>query len=171
MRVTNTDPAVSYISVPSPQNFGSLQVGQSSYAGQNLLSISAKQFGSFQCAGGITSCGGPLTITSIVAGLSDYSAVPTQQSGYCTTPPLTIPAGGSCQFELIFSPTTVGNRNSTVTINSNDPMGPITIPVFGSGLALPLGNLSTTALNFGNSAIGMASSPLTVTLQNLGRAV
>jgi hypothetical protein len=151
--VTNTDGILSYISVPSPQNFGSLQVGQSSFAGNNLLTISAQELGSSQCAGGGTTtfCGGPLTITSFVTGLSGYSVVLMQQAGYCTNPPLTIPPGGGCGFQLIFSPTAAGTRNTTLTINSN-------------------GNLSVNALNFGNSAIGAASPPLPVTLQNFGQS-
>ena len=59
--VTNSDPSLSLISVPAPQDFGSIQVGQSSYAGQNLLSISTKQ--PVPCAGAATTCGGPLTIS------------------------------------------------------------------------------------------------------------
>jgi Bacterial Ig-like domain (group 3)/Abnormal spindle-like microcephaly-assoc'd, ASPM-SPD-2-Hydin/Beta-propeller repeat len=169
--VTNTDGILSYISDPSLQDFGSLQIGQSSYAGQNLLSISARELGSADCANGITTfCGGPLIITSLVTGLSDYTVVPQQTTGYCATSPLTIPPGYGCGYEIVFSPTAAGNRNTTLTINSNDPMGPTVIPLLGSGLALPLGNLSLTALNFGNSAIGIASPPLTVTLQNVGES-
>lgn len=166
--VTNTDPILTYFSVPSPQDFGSLQIGASSLAGQNLLSIGAKQLSN--CSGGVTFCGGPLTITSFVSGLSDYSVVVPQQNAYCTNPPMTIPSGGGCTVQIIFSPTAAGNRNTTLTINSNDPIGPTTIPLLGSGLALPLGNLSVTTLNFGNSAIGITSPPLTVTLQNVGQA-
>jgi Bacterial Ig-like domain (group 3)/Beta-propeller repeat len=169
--VTNTDGILTYISVPSPQNFGSLQIGESSLAGNNLLSIGAKELGSSECANGVTTfCGGPLTITSFVTDLSDYAVVVPQQNGYCTMPPLTIPAGDACSFQLVFSPTNAGNRNTTLTINSNDPIGPTTIPLIGSGLALPLGNLSVTALDFGNSAIGVASPALSVTLQNFGQS-
>ena len=167
--VTNTDPSLSLVSVPAPQDFGSIQVGQSSYAGQNLLSIATKS--PIPCAAGAPTCGGPLTISSFATGLPDYTVVTQNSQPYCTNPPLTIPSGGyGCTFQIIFSPTASGNRNTTLAINSNDPMGPTIVPLFGSGLALPLGNLSATQLNFGPSAIGVASPPLSVTLQNIGEA-
>lgn len=166
--VTNTDASLSLISVPSPQDFGSVQVGQSTLAGQNLIAISAQS--PIPCAGGATSCGGPLTISSFATGNPDYKVVSVPSAGYCTNPPLTIPAGNyGCDFQIIFSPTAAGNRNTTLSIISNDPMGPTVIPLFGTGLTLPLASLSLTQLAFGNSAIGMASPPLTVTLQNIGQ--
>ena len=154
--VTNTDPSLSYFSVPSPLDFGSLQIGQTSPSGNHLISISAVQ--PYLCANGVTNCGGPLTINSFVAGISDYTVVVSPFS-YCTNPPLTIPAGGNCTVQVNFTPTVAGTRNSTLTINSNDPLGPATLPLLGTGLALPIGSLSVTALNFGYSAIGVASPP------------
>ena len=166
--VTNTDASLSLISVPSPQDFGSVQVGQSTLAGQNLIAISAQS--PIPCAGGATSCGGPLTISSFATGNSDYQVVSEPGSGYCTNPPLTIPAGGyGCDFQIIFSPSAAGNRNTTLSIITNDPMGPTVVPLFGTGLALPLGSLSLTQLAFGNSAIGVQSPPLRVTLTNIGQ--
>ena len=154
--------------VPSPPDFGSIQVGQSTYAGQNLIAINA--LAPIPCANGALTCGGPLTITSFATGLSDYQVVSLTSERYCTNPPLTIPAGNyGCTFEIIFTPGAAGNRNTTLSINSNDPMGPTVIPLFGTGLALPLGNVSVTQLNFGNSAIGVASLPLSLTVQNIGQ--
>ncbi len=166
--VTNSDTGVSLISVPQPQDFGSIQVGQSSYPEQNLIAINAQA--PIPCAGGATTCGGPLTISSFATGLSDYQVVSLTSEPYCTNPPLTIPAGNyGCTFEILFSPSAVGNRNTTLSINSNDPMGPTIIPLFGTGLALPLGNVSATQLNFGSSAIGVASLPMSFTLLNVGQ--
>jgi len=165
--VTNTDASLSLISVPTPQDFGSVQVGQSTLPGQNLIAISAQS--PIPCAGGASFCGGPLTISSFATGNSDFKVVSIPSAGYCTNPPLTIPAGAyGCDFQIIFSPSAVGNRNTTLSIITNDPMGPTVIPLFGTGLGLPLANLSVTQLAFGNSAIGLPSPPLTVTLQNIG---
>ena len=166
--LTNSDASLSLISVPTPQDFGSVQVGQSTLASQNLISIMAVAPAS--CANGASFCGGPLTISSFATGLPDYTVASLNSEAYCTNPPLTIPAGGyGCTFEIIFSPTAAGARNTTLSINSNDPMGPTIIPLFGNGISLPLGNLSVTQLNFGNSAIGVTSLPMSFTLQNTGQ--
>lgn len=165
------DSTLSLISVPSPQDFGGVQIGQSSQTGNNLLLIGAKQFGAFLCGASATSpCGGPLTITSFSAGLSDYSVSVSPGSAYCSLPPVTIPPGGNCYFSLTFTPTAAGNRNTILSINTNDPGGPTIMPLYGTGLALPLGSLSASVLNFGQSAIGLVSPPLTVTLTNFGQS-
>jgi hypothetical protein len=164
--VTNSDASLTYISLPSPFDFGSLLIGQTSQPQGDLVSITNSS--PYPCAGTATSCGGPLTITSMTTGLSDYAAQITQPYSYCTNPPLTIPDGGNCVFSVIFTPSAAGARNTTLTINSNDPAGATTIPMLGAGLALPIGNLSVTALDFGYSGIGVTSPPMTVTLQNIG---
>jgi hypothetical protein len=157
-----SDPGINIFTNPSPMDFGSVQVGQTSQNGSNYLLIS--NFG-ISCS--TSPCGGPLTISSIVSGLSDYSVVSAQGSPtYCTAFPITMPVESECGFYVIFAPAQAGARNTTLTINSNDPGGPAVVPVTGVGLALPLGDLSVTALNFGYAAIGVASPPLTVNLLN-----
>jgi hypothetical protein len=162
---TSSDPGINIFTNPSPMDLGSVQVGQSSQGGSTYLLI---ENSGTTCAAGVDPpCGGSLVISSIVAGLSDYTVVSSPGSPTnCTTFPLTIPVESLCGFNVIFAPTQAGSRNTTLTINSNDPGGPAIIPVTGVGLALPLGDLSATALNFGYAAIGVASPPLTVNLQN-----
>jgi hypothetical protein len=167
--VTNTDPALGYFSSPSPLDFGSAEIGQSSVAGANFIQL--ENHSPTTCAGSAKTCGGPLTITSLNFGLRDYSIAPSAYSSaysYCTNAPLTIPAGAGCDFSIVFTPTQAGSRNTTLTINSNSPGGPASVPITGIGLALPLGNLSVNSLNFGYDAIGVPSPPLTVSLQNTG---
>jgi hypothetical protein len=167
--VTNSDPTLSFFSNPSPLDFGSVVVGQSTAGTNEFLQID--NAGPYPCGGGASTCGGPLVISSIVSGLSDFTIVPnddTAGTAYCTTPPLTIPAQGGCDFTILFAPTQAGVRSTTFTINSNDVGGPQSFPVTGAGLALAIGNLSATGLNFGYAAIGVASPPLTVNLQNTG---
>jgi hypothetical protein len=163
---TSSDPGISiYPPYTSPMDFGSVQVGQSSQFPNYAFYVA--NFGTTCAAGVNPPCGGPLVISSIVSGLSDYTVVAQSDNPtYCTTSPLTIPLEALCYFNVIFAPTQAGARNTTLTINSNDPGGPVVIPVAGVGLALPLGDLSATALNFGYAAIGVASPPLTVNLQN-----
>jgi hypothetical protein len=153
---TSTDPSIYLFTSPSPLDFGSVQVGQTTQNGSTYMLVS--NFGA-----------APLVISSIVAGISDYSlstAAEPLDDTYCNVSPLTIPASGGCVFSVIFAPTQAGVRNTTLTINSNDPGGPAVIPVTGVGLALPVGDLSASALNFGYAAIGVASPPLTVNLLN-----
>jgi hypothetical protein len=161
----STDPGVSVYTSISPMDFGSVEVGQSSQGASTYLLIG--NTGSVGPSCSTAPCGGPLIISSISSGLSDYTVISQQGSpANCATFPVTIPVQGSCGFNVMFAPTQAGARNTTLTIHSNDPGVAQTIPVTGVGLALPLGDLSATVLNFGYAAIGVASPPLTVNLQN-----
>ncbi len=168
--LTSSQTSIGYSSTPNPMNFGGLEVGETSNNQSVLLTI--KNVPPSICISSTSACGASLTVSSITPGLSDYSVV-VQPSSYsfCTAPPFTIPpVGGYCTFEVVFTPTQAGSRNTTLTINSNDPQGPVQIPVYGSGLALPLGEFLQTALNFGNCAIGVACPPLSTTLVNEGQS-
>ena len=164
--VTNSQPGLTLLEVPNPLNFGALQVGESSNAQSVLLTVS--NYPPIPCAGGATTCGAPLVINSITLGVSDYSIAPGAPG--CTTFPITIGIDGSCTFDLVFKPTVGGSRNTTLTIQSNDPQSPVQVPVYGSGMLLPLGEALQSALDFGNSAIGVASPPMTATLENAGQS-
>ena len=165
--VTNSQPAMSFFQIPNPMNFGALQVGETS----NNVSVLFTIYNNIPipCAGGASSCGAPLVINSITPGLSDYTVSDESGGGTCTAYPASIPAGGLCTYEVTFKPSQVGARNTTLTINSNDPQGTMQLPVYGTGLSIPLGVFLQTALNFGNSAIGVASPPMTTILQNTGQ--
>jgi hypothetical protein len=166
--VSNTDPAVTLFIVPNPMNFGGVQLGQST---NNLLSnlVNINNTVPIPCAGGAPTCGGPLKISALMPGLSDYAVSLAGGAAYCTAPPLTIPSGGSCLFQVVFTPAAAGNRNSSFMIISNAPQGPVTVPLFGTGLALPIVQVTPSSINFGNSEIGSTSPPQLVTLQNTGR--
>jgi len=167
--VTNSNPSLFTFSNPSPLDFGTAEVGQTSAVNSNFINIENNS--PRPCAGGASSCGGPLVISSMATGLSDFTLfAPSSSSNpsYCSTTAMTIPAGGVCQFVVLFAPAQAGSRNTSLTIKSNDLLGPMSIPLLGAGLASPLGNLSVTALDFGYDAIGVASPPLTVTLMNSG---
>lgn len=164
-----TDPAIGLISVPNPQDFGSALVGQTTGPNTHLLSIS--NVTPIPCPGGASSCGGPLNISSMAAASSEYTLTAPSGAPNCTLPPLTIPSDGSrCSFQLVFTPNAAGNRNSTLNIVSNDPRGTLSLPLLGSGLALPIAVVTPGNLNFGNSQIAIASPVQTVTLTNAGKA-
>jgi hypothetical protein len=165
--VTNSQPGMSFFVIPNPMNFGGLQVGETSNNASVLFTIYNNI--PIPCAGGGSTCGAPLIINSITPGLADYTVNAEAQSGVCSPFPVTIPAGGECTYAVVFSPSQSGTRNTTLTIQSNDPQGTMQLPVYGSGLSVPLGEFLETALNFGNSAIAVASPPMTTTLQNAGQ--
>ena len=165
--VTNSQPAMSLQEFPNPMNFGGLQVGETSNAASVLLTIYNNI--PIPCAGGASTCGAPLVISSITPGLSDYTIADLGQTS-CTTFPLTIAPGSVCTLDMVFKPAAAGSRDTTLTIQSNDPQGTVQVPIYGTGLSLPLGELLQTGLDFGNSAIGVASPPLTTTLLNAGQS-
>jgi hypothetical protein len=167
--VTNSQPGMSFFQIPSPMNFGGLQVGQTSNNESVLFTITNNA--PIPCTGGGFNCGAPLIVNSITPGLGDYTVSATVfGSTTCAPFPVTIPTGENCDFEVTFTPAAAGPRNTTLTIQSNDPQGTVQLPVYGTGLTVPLGEFLQTALNFGNSAIGVASPPMTTTLQNTGES-
>jgi Big-like domain-containing protein/IPT/TIG domain-containing protein len=170
--VTNSDPGLSFFTVPNPINFGGLLVGETG-AEQYIVTIMNES--PIPCAGGATSCGGPLIITSIAPGLTDYVLSLNGVGGdnaYCSLSfPVTIPAEGEgCSYQIAFTPQVAGARNTQLTIQSNDPQGTITIPLLGFGVSVPLVQALPASINFGSQATGVASLPITVTLENLGAA-
>ena len=169
--VTNSDPSM-YVWSPQPLNFGAEPIGQSS-AGEgdaadanNFVEIENQV--PYPCANNAKQCGAPLTVTAIAFGLPDYAQTPFGQS-LCATP-VTIPAGGACLFSVSFAPVKAGSRNTALYVKSNAALSTAALPLTGSGVALPIGILSATALNFGPSAIKVGSQPLSTTLTNTGGA-
>ncbi len=162
--VNNTDPALTFFTVPSPLNFGTVPLGQTSNNSSAFLAITNTPPSG--CAG--AGCGGPLTITAITPTTSDYIVAPPQGNSFCTTVPLTIPSSFTCNVPILFSPTAVGARNASLVITSNDPQGPVSVPLFGAGVAVAIAVASPQAVIFGSSQIGAVSPAQIVTLQNVG---
>jgi hypothetical protein len=84
--------------------------------------------------------------------------------------PLTLAPGKSTAFTVSFTPTSGTNSSSSLTLVSNAPNSPTTIPLSGTGLA-PVLQLtpSTTSLSFGSQTLN-ASATQSVTLTNTGNA-
>ena len=84
--------------------------------------------------------------------------------------PLTLAPGKSTSFTVSFTPTSGTSSSSSLTLVSNAPNSPTTIPLSGTGLA-PVLQLtpSTTSLSFGSQALN-ASATQSVTLTNTGNA-
>jgi hypothetical protein len=86
------------------------------------------------------------------------------------TLPMTINAGSSKTFNVMFAPTNSGSVTGSVTLISNAPNSPFMITMSGTGqLATRLLSANPTSLNFNNVTDGSSSS-LNVTLTNTGNS-
>lgn len=104
-----------------------------------------------------------LTVTQLGSTASGVSV-----SGVTT--PLTIAAGQSSTFSVLYAPQTAGSTSGSITIASNAPASPASVAVSGTGVAatttLAVGPAS---LSFGNVNIG-SSANKTVTIANSGNS-
>jgi hypothetical protein len=92
------------------------------------------------------------------ANAADFGASPASGA-------LSIPAGGSATWPVVFTPSAAGARAATLTFLS--PTGNKSISLAGTG-AVPVASLSTTALSFGSVRKGVVSATQPVTLTNTG---
>jgi hypothetical protein len=134
---------------PAALSFGMVDVGTSS----------APQF--FY----ITNTGsGAVSVTGItIGGASAEYAI----TGLPATP-YTLPAAASVPVSVVYNPVDLGADLATVTLTSNDPMNPMeVVDLDGSGVSGQLAP-DPTMLDFGGWPVGMQSTPLTFTLDNIG---
>ena len=99
-----------------------------------------------------------LTISSIVisgANPGDFA-----QTNTCGS---SLPAGGSCQINVTFTPTAAGARAASVVITDSDPTSPQKVTLKGTGTFI---KFSKPDLIFGNQAVGTTSSPKLVSVTN-----
>lgn len=100
-----------------------------------------------------------LTITDIVSSSGEFDAP--RVSPY----PLSIEAGGSIEVPIRFEPTGFGPQTALITVTSDDPAGPRTVPV--SGFA-PAGKLAITGTAyFGGVKCGERATR-TISVCNVG---
>ncbi|HUI42437.1 MAG TPA: FG-GAP-like repeat-containing protein [Terriglobia bacterium] len=136
--------------VPSSVDFGTVPVGTSS----STQSVTLSNTGN-----------GTLSISSIAltgTNSGDYSETNTCGSS--------VAAGKNCSITLTFKPTANGVRSASVSITDNAPASPQTVPLSGTGSSAAGAALAPASLDFGNQAIGVASTAKTVTLTNTGNA-
>ncbi len=102
----------------------------------------------------------PLTLSSVsVSG--DFS-----QTNTCGN---TVAAYATCNFALVFAPTTSGPRSGSLVISDNAQAGSQAVSLQGTGLSV-VASLSASALTFPSTAVGSASASQSVTLTNQGNA-
>ena len=129
---------------PTSLAFGSVQVGNST----SLTEI-------------LTNTGGSsLTISAAPASGSGFSL-----SGLSL--PLTLTAGQSTSFTVLFSPTTSGSASGSVSITSNGSNPNLSIPLSGTGVTQGALTANPTSLAFGSVQVGNSTS-LSETLKNTG---
>ena len=108
----------------------------------------------------LTNTGGePLTsISTSVSG-------PFQTSSNCSTQ-LTGPA--SCSINVVYAPSQLGSQTGILTVS--DALRTQTVALNGTGVQPPAIGVSPSSLSFAAQQVGVASSPLTLTVANTGGA-
>jgi hypothetical protein len=97
------------------------------------------------------------TVTNTGASDVDISQATVTGTGFSINginPPLTLTAGQSITFNVVFTPTSAGNDSGNVAITSDGSNPTLNIPLSGTGT--PAGQLAVnpTSLNFGNVVVG-----------------
>jgi hypothetical protein len=138
---------------------------QTQGAGQLTPSPASISFGNVQVGtnqsqgGSVTNTGGSsVTITQVAASGSGYSV-----SGI--TVPLTLAAGQSANFSVVFAPAAAGSASGNIVFSSS--VGPLNVALSGTGVAAGALTTNPTSFTFGNVLVGYSSSQ-TETLKNTG---
>ncbi|MGH2830775.1 MAG: choice-of-anchor D domain-containing protein, partial [Actinomycetota bacterium] len=138
------NPAVSIN--PSSLLFGSVAVGSSS----------APQFVDVRNVG---TGNGPIDVGLVEVIGADGAMFPIQND-QCTG--VQLPPGGNCFVQVAFTPASVGPKAGSLRIPTNDPDGPATVALSGTGIS-PI-TISPSSINFGNVEVGNTSPGQFVTL-------
>ena len=129
---------------PTSFSFGNIQIGTSK-----------------SLTGTLTNSGGTsLTISAATASGSGFSL-----SGLSL--PLTLTAGQSTSFTVLFSPTASGAASGSVSITSNGSNPNLSIPLSGTGVTQGTLTANPTSLAFGSVQVGNSTN-LSETLTNIG---
>ncbi|HEX4067346.1 MAG TPA: choice-of-anchor D domain-containing protein [Acidobacteriaceae bacterium] len=100
-----------------------------------------------------------LTITGITSSSPEF--LPPEVISY----PLTIGAGDSLEIPIRFEPTSIGAKTATITIDSDDPLGPRTLAVSGD---VPAGRLAITGSNVFGGVNAPCCADRTLSICNVG---
>ncbi len=102
-------------------------------------------------------------------GISGVAAADFSTGGTCVSTGV-LAANATCTVTVVFTPSAVGGRNATLTINSNASNGNAVVSLSGTGVAVstPAIAFSPTSLAFGDQSVGVVSTARTVTISNPG---
>ncbi|MBZ5550008.1 MAG: choice-of-anchor D domain-containing protein, partial [Acidobacteriia bacterium] len=126
---------------------GQLSPNPSSFSFGNVQTGSSKSL-----SGTLTNSGGTsLTISAATASGSGFSL-----SGL--TVPVTLNAGQSTSFTVLFAPTSSGAASGSISITSNGANPNLSIPLSGTGVTPGTLSANPTSLSFGSVQVGNSSS-------------
>lgn len=141
-----TPPGPQLTLTPPSLNFGPIAVGSSSAA----QTVTVSNTGT-----------GNLTISNITSDNSQFTFT-------SAALPITLPAGGSTNVDVVFSPTSLGPQSGNIIFTHDAPGSPTSLPVQGVGAdAGPTFAVSPASVNFGNVSVGNTVNA-TVTVSNNG---
>jgi hypothetical protein len=130
---------------PSSLQFSGQMLGSTTQAQQVLL----RNMGS-----------SPLAVASI-SMTGDFA-----ETDNCTP---SVPAAGSCTLNITFTPTSVGARTGSASIQDNAAASPQLVSLSGTGVG-PLVSMTPATLAFQGVQLGSTSQPLPVTVTNTGNS-
>lgn len=144
---TGTPAAVATLTVsPAHLDFGSRLVGTTSPAMTLILGNTGES---------------TATVENVTAS-GDYA-----QTNDCGS----VPAGGACTISVTFTPAGSGPRPGSLAVSGTATNLPLVIPLAGRGVPrVPLIELSSYGISFGNTLIGSGSGVQRVILRNVGGA-
>ena len=130
-------------------SFGNVAVGQLSTAQTIPLSNS-----------------GDLPLTGIVVSVSG----PFQIQGSSNACGAQLTGSSSCSISVVFAPTQLGSQTGTLTVADITRTQPQTVALNGTGVQPGAISVTPSSLTFAGQQVGLASSPLTLTVTNTGGA-
>jgi hypothetical protein len=136
----------------------SLLPGSLSFGNQTLGTTSSAQTATLTNTGSA-----PLAITSI--GITGANSGDFNQTNTCGT---TLAGGASCSISVTFTPQVVGSLSATLSVSDDASGSPQTVSLSGTGVGIPVVQLSPTSLTFATQLINTSSAAQNVTLTNTG---
>ena len=146
-------------------------IGDAVPAPNLTLSATSINFGLVQIGSKVSK---PLILTSTGNAPLDINTITVAGAQFSVNPlslPVTLQPNQQLTVTVTYDPATQGVDAGTLTVTSNDPSGPATVSLGGSGVtaATPQLTVNPTAVNFGNVPVNVASTQ-SVTLTSSGTA-
>jgi hypothetical protein len=104
-------------------------------------------------------------LTGIQIGIGGTNANEFSQTNNC---PSSLPAGGSCQIQVTFAPTSLGPQSASLNLAYDGLGSPQSVVLGGSGEQTTSVSLQPSSLAFATENLKTTSAPQTATLTNTG---